>query len=246
MFNVESVRTANAGSALPAGASHITLGFSDVLTRLVFVLCELHRIMREHPKVTPEPFNEADWEFARVAHQFIPIYLDSTLVYLRRLADLMTESARLVLLNDYQSAPRKLEKFRSLGVAGIRKLRPLCDPNALESVLRNHSSWLELLRKVKPGGGFRDALEHRSVQIMTNSQWTEHGPVTHNIVLSTSAPDVDTQQDLIDVLRKAISGFCDLSTGLCSVVQWETMYTPGDWMRCFGRDDDIVGFWPEI
>jgi hypothetical protein len=245
---IDHIRKKHNATPLPEGKAIINLAFYDTLMKLASALRELHRFMRSKPKIILGQATQAEMDAHREAMEFIPIYVDSGFVYLRRLSDRLAESMVLVFFEHWQSAPRELQGFDRWDANDIARLKPLCDPASLAKVLFENRAWLSLLRRDQEAGGFRDALEHRPTRIIPTAQWTGDGPLEHHIYLDTPASDVDTQRDLIPVLRRAIDGFCDLATGLCSVIQWDKGYDSmgWDWLPIWGRVEDIIGFWPEV
>lgn len=247
---------------MSGGQFYELLAFEHSLQKLTLSLRELHKSKRiavlEGGIVDTTGLADASdvdkFNKAIEASQLVPLYVDLAYVYLRRLADLLVTASRYVLFENYQSAPRKFKKLRELlsDNKKVEKLKPICDVTLLEQAVKEHSSWFDIIRDKKMEDetgrkGIRDIMEHHPV--LVSVQYSKSGDDPWKV--GAFLQQAGKHQELISPLIKIFEDFCELLTGICSVVnskgsyaQWNIHY--GDCVMLSGFDEDITGFWPEI
>src|SRR5213593_687316 len=155
--------------------------FNRTLHDLGVVLRELKRFQRLLSE-SARPLEEVDAETLNKTGRLLELArpaLDLSYVYLRRLADRFAGAAWYLLFSHPQSVSAKFKDLRKM-IENDEKLRvagPLCDPDALRALFREHCLWFERLR----GGpaeehGLRDLLEHYPVSLQLQMNRVGEGP----------------------------------------------------------------------
>ena len=223
------------------------LAFCETVRKLAISLQEFHKVIRvscDHPvSLEHETLN-----IYHKAQRMVPLYVDLTFVYLRRIADLLTVACRPILFDDWRSAPQKFKKLVS-PATDLSSLKPICDLGMLQQTIANHSNWFSALRGTSPTTqkkGVRDALEHRSVRFIVNREQVNDDRPTCTVQLSSPDPDVEDIQDLSSLILCMMADFCELMSGVHAATGRGKGYDRHESLVLVGEDDDLVGYWPEI
>ena len=226
--------------------------FYETLRNHAVALRELHQVTRlacDHPIDTSDAeLPEAPMARHR-AFEITPLLSDLALVYLRRLADRITICTRPVLFEHYKSAPREFKNLiEAVGTTSLADLRPICDAEELQEVIRKHSDWFDELRGISPAGkkGVRDAREHRGTILWPSMSQTNTERPTYELSLQSRAADVERRHDLLEFIAKCNADACALMTGLCRAAGWTGTYESRDALLIVGNDEDTTAFWPQI
>lgn len=233
---------------LPPGTALDALPFSETLRKLATTLRELHETIRiscDRPSLLEdlETLN-ADLR----ASEMVPLYVDLTFAYLRRLPDLLVVACRPLLFEHWQSTPRTFKEW----VADVDRLAsyvPSCDFSVLRETLVEHSAWFQELRDTSPATGkkgIRDALEHRGVRLLVGKQQSGNNRPRYTVMLDSRARDVETRKDILPHIFESVAGLCHLMTGIHASIGVGSQYDWSDILSLVGTDDDIVGYWPQI
>ncbi|TAL27305.1 MAG: hypothetical protein EPN94_01765, partial [Nitrospirae bacterium] len=141
--------------------------FETTTYRFALALKELHKHIRigtEHIGIN-DPDNEGKIE-SYEANTLVPLFIDLSFIYARRLADQFAMASRYVLFKKAGSSPPKYKdlKLRIANAKSLSQLEPICDANILQKAFASHSGWLDKLRNSDDRGkvqkGIRDIMEH--------------------------------------------------------------------------------------
>ena len=224
------------------------------LTLLANSLRELHYEIRNVISLS-EDWRE-NGNLIILSNQRIDIYLISAFTVLRRFPDVLLETARPLLFEHFQSAPRELKVYRRKSVADFEQLKPRCDPEILHDAIQFHTKWFDKIRGRNTG--IRDVLMHNEYLILNGAQGAR-GPDEEKTrrtyqsqfyVGSEWLPSKKKKPlDLIQELRGCVGGLCAFmeqlhrSFGMC-----ERRYDRNDVFLCLpgSASCDNIGFWPSI
>lgn len=190
----------------------------------------------------------------------LKVYIDTGIMYLRRLADDFCRSIRFILFKHFKSSSEKFKDLidkinndeNTLVKAGL-----LCDIDQLKKVLNENTNWFRDIRGMNRGGqgkkGYRDVLEHRPSGIDIHYQKTGNGPWEIKALLRYMEESNLLSIDLLDFLKKSISELCDFWTELYKIMPYKydsykfgQNLREGDLFYIIGDDHDITYLWPEI
>jgi hypothetical protein len=178
----------------------------------------------------------------------VPLYVDLTFSYLRRIPDLLVVACRPLLFAHWQSAPGTFKEWVA-DVGRLASYNPSCNFSILRETLVNHSAWFHELRDISPvtgKKGIRDALEHRGVVLLVNKQQSGDNRPRYTVMLHSQAQDVEIHKDILPHISDSVAGLCRLMTGIHAAIGVGSQYEWRDYLRLVGTDDDIVGYWPQI
>ena len=232
----------------PAGGLPDGRPFAESLLKLATTLRELHRVVRiacDRSFVDAEP--ETLEEYGK-AYELVPLYVDLAFVYLRRLPDLLIDACRPYLFEHWHSIPRAFKEWVA-GVDRLRKFNPSCDFEILRRTIDGHSGWFNALRDTSPISGkkgIRDALEHRPVRLEVGARQVGDKRPEITVLARSYAGDVESNRDLVPVIRESVYGLSGLMTGLRSAIGGSGRYERTGAVSLVGIDDDVVGYWPPI
>jgi hypothetical protein len=229
--------------------SHRHRPLGQKLHLLLTVLRELHRLKQISEAVDPEDRKGA-FEAHMKYRDLAPVYLDSYYIYLRRIADTITNALIPVLFDDYRRIQRSdFRAIRKQVIEGsVPVSRYLCDVAVLAAAFSDHSAWFDRLTTSGTKGA-RDALEHES------GSWLEVG-VEGSIdslrmqgYLWKGNQIVTALGDFIAPIFGINDDFCSFCTKVHTAINWGNGYhvgRPNAVYHLFGEDDDVAGFWPSI
>lgn len=247
MITTTLLTKSNSGS-LPGGTYLNALPFFDTLQKLATTLRELHQAVRvscDHPCTTDNP--EALTVDFR-AMEIVPLYVDLTFTYLRRIPDLLVVACRPLMFDHWQSVPPAFKDWIS-DPDHLANYKPSCNFDILRKALIDHSAWFNELRGVSPvtgKKGIRDALEHRGVRLLVGKGQTGDRRPRFTVMIDSRASDVDIHKDIFPHIPDSVGGLCRLMAGIHSAKGIGNQYESGDFLSLMGTDDDIVGYWSQI
>ncbi len=188
----------------------------------------------------------------------IKVYIDTGLMYLRRLADNFCSSLRFILFKNFNSAPREFKTLIHKAINDeLAQADILCDINKFRKVLKENTNWFRDIRGMDRSGqgkkGFRDVLEHHPSSIEILFRKTGNGPWEISALLRYKSESSLMSIDLLDFLKKSISELCDFWTELYKIMPYQydsykfgQNLREGDLHYLIGDDHDITYMWPEI
>lgn len=192
------------------------------------------------------------------ASRLVPLFIDLSFIYLRRIADLFALTSRYVLFKKAGSAPTKFKDLKLLIASGkkLSRLEPICNIDLLQKAFASHSGWLDRLRDSNDNSGvvqkgIRDIMEHFGVSVSISHQKSGNDP--WRIYASLGHPSVAPviyRPDLIQTLKESVKEISIFWTAICEAAGLPQMAI-GVYASCIDRlsltgiDDDTVGFWPE-
>jgi hypothetical protein len=198
------------------------------------------------------------WNISCEASSLVPLYLDLSVVYARRLADHFARASRYVLFKHPDSAPREYKNLRRVIAepTKLQRLEPICDAMLLREAFERHSGWLDKLRDSMDASGelrkgIRDIIEHHPVALNVHHSQVGDGP--WQITANAGEPGINAsfRPDLLPILNEVVGGMATLWTSVCASARlapakelWVAPY--GDAVLLTGNDDDWTAFWPEI
>jgi hypothetical protein len=253
----DTIRTNSGAGPVPREDWFRVVAFEEQLKRLALALRELRAC-------TAPPFSTAfdegaDPEFVDETHRRLQLaapWLDLTVVYLRRIADVFATAAAIVLFAHYRSAPWKLADLRKQATSsgGLRHLRPLADPTKLEQALADHTSWLDVLRgKQSPKStgemGLCDLMEHHAARTQVDLYDIGKGWET-DATLFTGFAKIG-RVNLLSSLPALLEDFCALLSEVHESVdvagayeKWGIPY--GDCLILPGGAEHFCYYWPPL
>ena len=229
--------------------------FAYTLGKYCVALRELHKLSRIACERDASSNDGAAVDAFLRADELGQLYADSAVLYLRRLADRIASAAAPALFAHYKSAPRQYKNLVTLAKNEneLTDLLPICDAPLVCNVICRYSGWFAALRGISMDGkkGVRDVLEHRGHLLSgvlhgTTDNETGAETRTFEIMLQSSAGDVELLQNLLECLGDWNAELCLVMDGLCRATGWSGDYQSQDVLMLAGNEEDIVGFWPEI
>jgi hypothetical protein len=224
--------------------------FSELLHRLGVTLRELHANVKVscdipiNPNAQNQEMRNEDFR----AMELVPIYIDSVMTYLRRIADRLVIASRPLLFEHWRSVSSKYKDWVD-GIEQFSQHNPTCDFDVLSQAVARYSNWFCELRGISDSTGkkgIRDALEHRNVRLMVGKQQAGEAAPRMTVSMYSTSKDVGKRHDILEFVPLAIRGLCQLMTGFHQAIGAGTAYDREDTLFLVGTDDDVVGFWPEI
>jgi hypothetical protein len=223
---------------------------ADTLDKLSLALSELDRCnqvawTRQHGQggtdgewLTPEGIE---------ALERIPLFIDLSFIYLRRLADQLTLALREFLFEHHRSAPSELKNLASLfgDQAALEDCNPLVGAANLVDHLQPRLGWLAELRRGSSNlreKGIRDLLEHGSTRMVVGTGGVGDGPMSVRAHL-VRGTELDPTRELVSTLRGVCTGFAEFMTSLCHLAR---IPGPYDWLDVLRVDHHFVAFWPQL
>jgi len=214
--------------------------FHDHVKKLHVALRELHRsiVLVASCGGFDNPKNDTDG-----VGQTIPLYVDLTYIYLRRLADHFTRAIRFSVFEHFESAPREFKKLRKMNSSSLKALKPLVDIDSFISAIQGNDDWFDTLRSEGTKKGLRDSLEHHPTSIRIQSSGNDDGPWKVEAYLMSG----NTYRNLLDPISSMVNEVCTMFTAVHKTIASGDSYNPrGDCIIAPGIDHDCTGFWPEI
>jgi hypothetical protein len=205
--------------------------YQDWILNLAAALRELHYYKRRLQRVEIFPQNEEHAVLVHQANELVPLWIDLTYVYLRRLADGFVRAASQLLFEQPGVLPDHftgLQEWLNTGKAA--RARPIGDLAALEDAFRRHAEWVTLLRGRGSGAqkGTRDAILHRAVLTSVRYHKVENESQEMTVHLRSTSRDVNQSLELVSTIYEIVRGFCDLCTAVHTVIGWNSKYDPLD------------------
>jgi len=234
--------------------------FVQTVDNLAITLQELSHTIRSLSKLD---IIDGDNDSLNTAHHLrglIRIYTDSSIVYIRRVADDFCRSLRFVLFEDFDSAPRKLKKLISDSSEDTKltEIGLVCDIDDLRKILGQYTEWFRDIRGMNRDGipgkkGIRDILDHNPSSIEIAHSQTNDQPWETQALLRY-LPDGNVMPlDLICFIKNLVSQLCEFWTELYKVLPLpQNKYKSGanlregDVLYLIGNTSDITNMWPEI
>lgn len=231
--------SAGAGGDIGITYRRAARSFTSTLWKLAVALRDLEGLAR----AGWAQGDHAEFVAAREAFDRAPLLIEWAFGYLRRLADRFALATAPVLFRHLNSTPRDFPSLIDHAGKRFSDLGPLVNGEELQRLLIDHSGWVERLRKT--GNGYRDTLEHDSVEVDVLlvshrgdsdgvKQWLEavmsHGPT----------------DELVGVLRELCAGLCEFLTGVCRLVRYADSYRYDDGLIVSGPEELVLAFWPRI
>ncbi len=218
--------------------------FHDHVEKLYLALRELHRstVFVASCGGFDSPKNDTEG-----VNQTIPLYVDLTYIYLRRLADHFTRAIRFSVFEHFESAPREFKKLRKMDSSSLKALKPLVDIDNFISAIQDNDGWFDILRSEGTKKGLRDSLEHHPTSIQVQHSKIGDGPWEVEAYLMSG----NTHRDLLDPISSMVNEVCTMFTAVHKTIACGDSYNKwiipyGDCILTTGDDDDCMGFWPEI
>jgi hypothetical protein len=226
------------------------VSFWPTFHSLVVCLRELHyhtRLACHHfPDMeAPLPTNS---DISYRASEVVPLYVDLSFIYLRRIADRLAAEPRPLLFQHWKSVPEEFNNWISDTIR-LESHKPLCDFDLLRNALTTNSEWFRRLRGIDDASkkkGVRDALEHRRIRMIVGAQKAGDERPRYTVFLHSRQQDVDDRAELLTELSRAVQGLCKLMEGIHRAVGGAQHYQGGDSVVLIGNDEDITSYWPEI
>jgi hypothetical protein len=184
----------------------------------------------------------------------VPLFIDLSFVYLRRLADHFANPIRHAFFGRFDTVSPQYKKLRRLIVdrgGELERYAPICDLGKLQNAFKKHSVWFDLLRAESPPG-IRKMMEHHSTAVRVQEGKIGDGPWGLQAFLGEPGLNANFVPDLFTPLKEIIADLCGLWTQVCDAVwlkpaQKGWIAPRGDFVGPIGGDtDDFCGFWPEI
>lgn len=234
------------------------VAYNATMRHFALALRELHKLIRIGS--THVGLNDKDNQ-GRIesyeASSLVPLFVDLSFIYVRRIADLFAMSSRYVLFKKAGSAPTKYKNLRShiANDKSLSRLAPICNTELLKRAFAYHSGWLDRLRNSTDDcgtaqKGIRDIMEHYATTVSVSHSKAGDGPWRMVVDLGHRSETHSYRPDLIQTLKESIREIASLWTEVCAAaglqkaeIPWGAPY--GDVLMLTGNDDDIIGFWPE-
>jgi hypothetical protein len=170
------------------------------LNGLSAALRELAAVTREIESLDPIEGDNKSLNRQAYLSQLTKLYVDTSIMYLRRLSDAFCRAIRYVLFDHFESAPRELKKLVGMAASdknALAEAGPLCDIRLLKGVLCENTEWFRDIRGMKREGcekkGIRDVLEHQSssIEIFRRREGRVRGEPRHcYVIFQTLTPCV--------------------------------------------------------
>lgn len=260
--NIEQIRTLNGLKKIKDGWRNEIVPLCNTLRKLVVALEEIHkfnRLISEMPieleKLTQEQTNEK-----RKYLSLVSIFADVSIIYFRRIADLLVTILGSIIIEDYEKAPKKFRDwYKKINNGEIKHYKTSVDSILLQEIFKKENLvWFNKLSNVekrekrgRDAIGIRENLEHCQSYINTSIQKIGDKPsqislkiFSNNKVFSINGKVVD----LINEFKEISNNFCQFLNKMCELIDYSGKYGSNNYlMIADGFDDeDIVGFWPEI
>lgn len=218
--------------------------FHDLVEKLFITLRELHRttVFMASCGGFDNPKNDTEG-----IGQTIPLYVDLTYMYLRRLADHFTRAIRFSVFEHFDSAPREFKRLRKMNSTSLSSLNPLVDIDHFISAIQDNDNWFDILRSDGTRKGLRDSLEHHPTSIQVQQSKVGDGPWEVEAYLMSG----ETHRKLLNPISSMVNEICSMFSAVHKCIVWGDSYEKwvvpyGDCILTTGNDDDWTGFWPEI
>lgn len=229
---------------------------------LILALQELSSLLQS---VETKGFNTNEGRSVQKLQELGPLYIDYSIMSIRRLVDEITFHARPILFGKYQNAPCKFKKMRELlnqqGLNGLHRYEVIAkEPRFILSAFQDQDSWFNSLSHPLGGNwGIRDTLEHEPGSGIDFS-YTEEPDGQLKTFVSLHKPDQPSEHagrvtfvhtDLINGLTEMIAGICDFCTKISLAVgsvegKFHNEYWQGNCEFFVANNEDATRFWPEI
>jgi len=230
------------------------------LENLSIILRELAVAMRHISSLDPITGNSNSKNREYYLLGLIKVYVDTSIMYLRRLADDFCRSVRYVLFDKFESSPREFKKLINLAMLDENKLVKaglLCDIGQLKEVIIENTYWFRDIRGMNRDGhgkkGYRDILNHHSSSIETTRDQTNNGPWQTKALLRYMSESNVMSFDLLAFVERSVSQLCDFWTRLYNILPYKSddyksgaNLREGDIFFILGDDIDTTRMWPKI
>jgi len=238
--------------------------FENVMQKLSYCLREASsgarmsamRVQAMFPHVSEIDGNKdasADLDFAIDASFLLPLYIDLAYVYLRCAADLWLASTKHLIFRRTGTMPKSFRDFVK-SCDALKRWQPVYDPERLGEIVRHQTGWFDRIASKDEGRskGIRDILMHNTVETAVSYAWAPGVKPQAYVGFGRTGPDHSgTRLELIGILKESVAGFCSFCSAISSLLKWDVAYKKwiapyGDCLPCFGADDDVVEFWPQL
>jgi hypothetical protein len=254
--NTNEIRRAWDLPPVTAGQFASVRRFGDTCEKLVRTLQKL----AEAKRACFGQWESADDELRRrglEAGKELPLWVDLSYVYVRRIVDDFARAAKYVLFRKWGSAPEKFEALRSHleDPRKLEKLEPVCEIGTITDALASAADLATLITDSTDLEGrttrkaIRNRLEHHAVVPQVQGSRMTGGPFTTHVYLMGANPGDVT--DLTAMLPQAISDLSRIFTVACRTLAFSSDYVPwicpsGDCAFNTGNSVDLTEFWPRI
>lgn len=231
--------------------------FQQTTMHFCFSLRELAKCIRLGCDPYFDTGNDEKFSASREVSTLIPLYVDLSFVYARRLADHFARAIRYVLFKHPKSAPREYKNLRPVvaELAKLLKLEPMCNAALLQKAFERYSGWLDKLRESTDENGelqkgIRDILEHHPVAVSVRHAQASDETWEVFAYLGDPGTNPGARHYLIQTLKEIVADMAALWTSVCVAVPlapaqhlWVAPF--GDAVPLTGNDDDSTAYWPE-
>ena len=165
LFNPNTVRSELGLSTITNKNFQDVVSLGDNLNNLSVILQELGATIRSTTSLDLLYGNNDSNNKQYYLTNLLKVYIDTAIMYLRRLADDLCRSMRFILFKHFESSPQKFKDLvdktnndeDALDKAGL-----LCDIKQLKKVINANTNWFRDIRGMNRNGqgkkGYRDAL----------------------------------------------------------------------------------------
>ncbi len=256
LSNPDLIRTDNILSQeMKVSHNHEVDAFSETLRKLALALRELSKLLR----VAAGPLNDLNsveiFNNKIEATNLIPLFVDITFIYLRRISNDFTRASRYVLFLHPESAPVEFKKL--LGNAKNNKLdKMIPDVNRIRDIFTNLTNWYYILNERpeennKHKRGIRSSMEHHPISVSVHHSKVGDDPWKVNVDLGDPTRS-EYWNDLTQIIRDIIAEMCIFWTEICKTVQFDNTYKL--WIHPYGDElggligdnDEKTHFWPKL
>lgn len=231
--------------------------FEQTVRHFALALRELARCIR----LGSDPcFESEDNERRNASYEAssrIPLFVDLSFVYARRLADHFARASRYVLFKHVRFKGPKYENLRDIiaDQAKLQSLEPICNFNHLREAFERHSKWFDTLcDSTDENGelqkGIRAIMEHHPITV--NVHYGKEGDGPWEVIANLGEPGMNAsfRSDLVPTLKEIVADMASLWTMVCESAKLQVAPRPwvapyGDAVMMTGNDDDSTAFWPE-